>query len=130
MNDRIKQVRLEFALTQAEFAEKLNLSRNYISLVEIGQREPSDRTISDICRIFSISPEWLRTGEGDMYAVGSRSAVAEQFGELAARKDPIIDGFIQFLSTRTPDQLKTISQQLHECVACLDALDPDKAKED
>lgn len=130
MNNRIKEIRRSLDLTQTEFASMIGLSQNFIAQVESGKRSPSDRTVADICRIFSVSPEWLRTGEGDMYAVGSRSAVAEQFGELAARKDPIIDGFIQFLSTRTPDQLKTISQQLHECVACLDALDPNKAKED
>lgn len=130
MNTRIRQLRKSLKLTQAQFASMIGLSQNYITLVESGDRSPSDRTVSDICRVFSISPEWLRTGKGDMYAVGSRSAVAEQFGELAARKDPIIDGFIQFLSTRTPEQLKTISQQLHECVACLDALAPDSAKED
>ncbi len=130
MNTRIRQLRKSLKLTQAQFASMIGLSQNYITLVESGDRSPSDRTVADICRVFSISQEWLRTGKGDMYAVGSRSAVAEQFGELAARKDPIIDGFIQFLSTRTPEQLKTIAQQLHECVACLDALDPNKAKED
>lgn len=53
-------------MTQGEFAEKIGLSRNYIAMIEIGQREPSDRTIADICRVFGVSELWLRTGEGDM----------------------------------------------------------------
>lgn len=73
MQNRIKQVRNEAGLSQAEFADKLSLSRNYISLIEIGQREPSERTLNDICRIFSVNPVWLRTGAGEPFVPLSRS---------------------------------------------------------
>ena len=66
MHDRIKQARAHAGLTQGQFAEQLGLSRNYIAMIEIGRREPSDRTISDICRVFSVSEAWLRHGEGEM----------------------------------------------------------------
>lgn len=66
MKDRIRTIRNANNLNQLEFAEKLGLSRNFISLVETGGREISDRTINDICKIFSISESWLRTGEGEM----------------------------------------------------------------
>lgn len=29
---------------------------------------PSDRTIADICREFKVSEEWIRTGNGAMFA--------------------------------------------------------------
>ncbi len=73
MQDRIKQVRQSEGLTQAEFAEKIGLSRNYIAMIEIGQREPSDRTIKDICRIFGANEIWLRTGVGEPFTPLSRS---------------------------------------------------------
>ena len=73
MQDRIKQVRQSEGLTQAEFAEKIGLSRNYIAMIEIGQREPSDRTIKDICRIFGVNEIWLRTGVGEPFTPLSRS---------------------------------------------------------
>ena len=66
-------------MTQAEFASKLNLSRNFICLVESGDREPSDRTIADICRVFSISENWLRTGEGEMFVQRTRSQEITDF---------------------------------------------------
>lgn len=66
-NERIKQIRKAAGLTQGEFAERINLSRNYIAMIEIGQREPSERTIDDICRVFGVSKLWLDTGEGEMY---------------------------------------------------------------
>lgn len=66
-NERIKQIRKAAGLTQGEFAEQISLSRNYIAMIEIGQREPSERTIDDICRVFGVSKLWLKTGNGEMY---------------------------------------------------------------
>lgn len=66
-DERIKQIRKAVGLTQGEFAERIGLSRNYIAMIEIGQREPSERTIDDICRVFGVSKLWLKTGGGEMY---------------------------------------------------------------
>lgn len=67
MKDRILKVRKEYKLTQDTFAEKLNLSKNFVWMLEKGDRIPSDRTISDICREFRVNETWLRTGEGEMF---------------------------------------------------------------
>jgi transcriptional regulator with XRE-family HTH domain len=68
MNRRIKEVRKNAELSQADFAEKLQVSRNYITLIEREKdpKIPSDRLITSICREFSINEKWLRTGEGEM----------------------------------------------------------------
>ena len=76
MNERIKQLRVELELTQMQFAEKIGLSRNYIAMIEMGAREPSDRTISDICRVFGVSEAWLRDGTEPMYVQRSENARA------------------------------------------------------
>lgn len=62
MKDRIIKLRKELKLSQSDFAKRLNLSRNFIGLVECGDRNISDRTISDICREFNINEEWIRFG--------------------------------------------------------------------
>ena len=67
MNTRIKEIREAKGLSQADFAEMLNIKRNSISLIEVGKRNPSDRTIIDICNTFNVSEEWLRTGVGEMF---------------------------------------------------------------
>jgi transcriptional regulator with XRE-family HTH domain len=66
MNTRIATIRKKEDLNQEEFASSLGLTKNFISLVETGKREPSDRTINDICRIYNVNENWLRTGEGEM----------------------------------------------------------------
>lgn len=88
MNERIKQVRISNDKTQLEFANSLGLTRNYIAMIEIGQREPSDRTIADICRIFNINETWLRTGEGEMQTPISRdAAIAAFMGDVMRGED-------------------------------------------
>lgn len=67
IGERIKEVRKSNGLTQQKFADRLNLKRNTIANYEINIIEPSDRTISDVCRIFGANEAWLRTGEGDMF---------------------------------------------------------------
>ena len=73
MNERIEAVRKAQGLTQEQFAEKINLSRNYLWMLENGSRVPSDRTIKDICDKFGVCEEWLRTGEGEMTATDAQS---------------------------------------------------------
>ena len=72
MNERIKKVRKDAGLTQEAFAARLGLTRNFIAQLEMGVKEPSDRTIRDICREFGITMEWFTTGEGEMKAPISR----------------------------------------------------------
>ena len=54
-------------LTQAKFADLLHLTQAYVSRICSGAKQPSDRTISDICRVFGVSEAWLRDGVGEMY---------------------------------------------------------------
>ena len=112
MQYRIKQVRQSEGLTQAEFAEKIGLSRNYIAMIEIGQREPSDRTIKDICRIFGVNEIWLRTGVGEPFTPLSRSeelaaifermevgddAKSRLIREMARMPDEAFPSFVKFV---------------------------------
>ena len=67
MRERFKILRKDTGLTQKDFAARVGLSQNFIAQIESGSKVPSDRTVSDICRIFRVNEDWLRTGEGDMY---------------------------------------------------------------
>ena len=67
MNNRIKELRKSLGLTQQEFANKLNTSRNNIAGYEVGNREPSNAAINNICREFNVNEEWLRNGTGEMF---------------------------------------------------------------
>lgn len=83
MNERIKKLRKELNLTQEEFSSKIGLSRNFIAQIETGSKNPSDRTISDICREFNINEDWLRYGTEPMKKVFD----GDEYTEVAARID-------------------------------------------
>ena len=72
MEERLKQIRKAAKLTQDEFAKRINLTKNYIYLMEAGRNPIADRVIKDICREFRINENWFRTGEGEMYAPTSK----------------------------------------------------------
>lgn len=82
MKDQVRALRQSLNLSQEDFAEKVGLTKNYISLVETGKRSLADRTIRDICRMYSVNEHWLRTGEGEPYIKGSEDELAELVGRL------------------------------------------------
>lgn len=77
--DRILYIRKEKELSQSAFAEKLNLSQNFVWMMESGKRSPSNRTILDICRKFDVNEEWLRTGKGAAFVPAS---IYQEMGEI------------------------------------------------
>lgn len=80
MKNRIRELRkAHLDISQQAFADKLGLSQNYIWQIEKGERVPSDRTISDICREFGVNEIWLRTGEGEMFRKVTREQEISAF---------------------------------------------------
>lgn len=67
IGDRIKKIRRELDLTQAEFGAKIGSVQNTITGYESGRRNPSAPVIALICEKFDVSEEWLRNGEGEMF---------------------------------------------------------------
>ena len=88
IGQRIKKIRSSKKLTQDDFAEIIGLTKNFISLIETGNRTPSDRTISDICRVFHVNESWLRTGDGEMFKPVNRDAELAAFlGDIMKDED-------------------------------------------
>lgn len=113
MNSRIKMIRQNEGLTQSQFADKIGLSRNYVAMIEIGQREPSDRTISDICRIFDIQEDWLRDGLEPMRAAKSREEeIADLVGSALTGSSEFKKSVIRMICSRTDEELKALEAAL------------------
>lgn len=65
---RIATVRKRTGLSQIEFAEKLFISRSYLSQLEIGDRKPSLELIASIAELTGSTLDYLIAGKGDMRA--------------------------------------------------------------
>lgn len=111
-------------MTQAEFASKLNLSRNFICLVESGDREPSDRTIADICRVFSVNEHWLRTGEGEMFRQRDRGDEIADIVSMMLRDEmsPEMEAAVVVLSRASSEQLAAVLEFCRDLLAKYDEI--------
>lgn len=121
---RVWAIRAKEELSRRVFAERLGCAEIEIANIEynkLKKPEQKESLYRNIAATFGVSLEWIKTGEGSMYGPDPRDEIAMAFGELTARHDPVIDGFIQFLRSRTPEQLELIAQQLRDVVSCLDA---------
>lgn len=64
---RIGELIEALGIKKVRFAERLKIDQSYVTQLTSGKRNPSDRTISDICREFNVREEWLRNNSGDMF---------------------------------------------------------------
>lgn len=56
---KLRQLRIEYKLTQEELAEKLNLSKANISKYESDNIEPNLQTLSIISKLFNVTTDYL-----------------------------------------------------------------------
>jgi transcriptional regulator with XRE-family HTH domain len=70
---RIKELRKKIGLTQKEFANRIHLKGNAISMLERGASTLTEQNIELICSPSRLAPgktvseSWLRSGEGEMF---------------------------------------------------------------
>lgn len=96
IGERLKALRKELDLTQQEVANRIGTTQNNIASYEIGRRNPSAAVINNICKTFNVNEEWLRTGEGEMFAETNDSVLAELAAEynLEGEKLELIRNFL------------------------------------
>ena len=118
IKDRIKELRKAKGLTQFEFADRLKVSRSNIASYETGKNELSSAVISLICRTFSVSETWLRTGEGEMFSDTAREEqIAAFMGDvLAAESEDFRKRFVSMLSSLSVDEWRLIEEKAKELV--------------
>lgn len=111
MRERFSKVRKDAGLTQDEFASRIGLTKNFVSLIETGKREPSDRTIKDVCREFGINEEWLKNGDGEMKIKLTRSAeIAQLTTDLLKNKDSFKTKLIMTIAKLDIEEMKLLER--------------------
>ena len=112
MKDRIKLIRKEAGLSQEAFAKSIGLSRVMIAQVETDKAIFSDRTINDICRIYKVNEEWLRTGNGEMKQPRSENQIIAEFVNevMESKSDDFKKRLINALSQLDEDEWKVLEE--------------------
>jgi len=60
---RVRACRQTLNLTLAKLSEAINVSSNYISVIERGEKNPSDKVLHKIADLANVSYWWLKTGQ-------------------------------------------------------------------
>ena len=116
MKYRFKELRKALSLTQQQFADQLELSRNFVTQIEMGQKKPSDRTLKDICRKFKVNYDWLVYGSGDMFQDDNSDAQAIINSILDGDNEFIKSTLIKFakLDAKYWQMIKDILEELQK----------------
>lgn len=64
LGERIKEIRKDNKLTQKEFANKISVSRPFISRIEADKEKPSESLMKLISATFGIELDWIMQGTG------------------------------------------------------------------
>lgn len=89
MNERIKQIRQYYDMSQEEFGRKIGVTRSAISYLESGRSNLTERMLFTICVTFDVRKEWIQTGQGEMFVTRTVSQeLAEYMGKLLKEDNP------------------------------------------
>lgn len=113
--ERVKELRKSLNYTLDKFGGKLGVQKSAISKIEKGENNLTDQMFLSICREFSVSEEWLRTGEGEMFVSLNRT---QQIAQLTAdlfkgEKDSFKERLLLALAKLDEDEWKVL-----EKIAC------------
>jgi len=112
MKDRINLIIQMLNISKSKFAEKLNVSQAFVSQMCSGAREPSDRTITDICREFGVNEVWLRTGEGEPFKERSQEETIMRFAvQINKGSDEFRKAYVAMLAKLSDDGWKGLQEQ-------------------
>ena len=123
MNERIEICIKDSGLNKTAFAKKLGVTQPFISKLCSGVSQPSDRTISDICREFRINETWLRTGEGEMHLPVNRDqAITDFMADILKGPPDFRTKLVGVLARRSVDEWDMLERRARELA---DALNQD-----
>lgn len=116
MNKRLKTLRNELGLKQGDFALKVSTTQGHISDIENGRKELSDRMIKLICLQFSVNEDWLRTGEGKMFAEQETFSLDDyaKRSNLSTLEKKIIKGYMDLAPETRENLIDTFKNVLQE----------------
>lgn len=119
MKERIKALRKSLGLNQTKFGQELGVSMSSVTKWETGENDVSESVIRLICKRFSVSDTWLRTGEGEMFEPRTREEEIAAFVHDVCGPDgsAFQRRLITLLSRLSPEEwgvLEKIADELNE----------------
>lgn len=110
LSKRIRTIRTDTNLSQARFADSINVSRVHLNRMESPDVEmmPSQPVLKRICKVYRVNYEWLMTGNGSVYL----SPEIEMPLELPSTEDciginmPMVENTLSYMNLKASILLK------------------------
>lgn len=90
---RIRNFRLSNNLTQAQLAESLDISTNFVSEVETGKKNISLEILFRLCQYYNLSADYILFGKD--YSSSSQRTLSEFLFSLSADDIPTIMEYLE-----------------------------------
>ena len=97
MGQRIMVRRKSLRMTQEELAEKLGVSTQMISNLELGKKAIRPENLAKVCSILELSADFILTGTNTKTAV---DAVAEKLIQLTAEELQMVNEMIDYMNSK------------------------------
>ena len=95
MGQRIMVRRKSLRMTQEELAEKLGVSTQMISNLELGKKAIRPENLAKVCTVLELSADFILTGTNTKTAV---DAVAEKLIQLTAEELQMVNEMIVYMN--------------------------------
>ena len=97
MGQRIMVRRKSLGMTQEELAEKLGVSTQMISNLELGKKAIRPENLANVCEVLKLSADFVLTGSNTKSAV---DAVAEKLVQLTVKELQMVSDIIDYMNTK------------------------------
>ena len=97
MGQRIMVRRKSLRMTQEEMAEKLGVSAQMISNLELGKKAIRPENLARVCDVLGLSADFVLTGTNTKTAV---DAVAEKLVQLTAEELQMVSNMIDYMNKK------------------------------
>lgn len=85
VGERVRMLRRELGLTQAEMASGMGIGKSALCMIETGKAMLSDRNRNILISKYNVNPDWITSGDGDMY-----NCPPEDFVHVSRRSDSAV----------------------------------------
>lgn len=111
LSNRLNQLISVLDIKKGDFAEKINFTPAYISMILSGKKEnPSDRFYESLKREFNVNPYWLKNGSGEMFLTEDIELtpldreIITKYNRLTLSERKVVDQLINSLIERNKTQ--------------------------
>lgn len=97
MGQRILARRKSLRMTQEELSEKLDVSTQMISNLELGKKAIRPENLAKVCEVLKISADFVLTGSNTKTSV---DIVAEKLVALTAEELQMVNDMIEYMNSK------------------------------